>query len=135
MAKYKNVHIDLFKRDITVFVGTHEEFIDWVSKCEVGKSWQGLKETIEESEEAEESDATYWYNPRNGNGIIELKTHPKTPEEIGTAAHEALHAVSHSLSFLGVPHYAHEANEPYTYFLELLLKEILDFDGYELINI
>lgn len=134
MAKYKVIHIDIYNRDITVFIGSHEEFIDWVSNCDCPASWDDLIETIKNSDN-EHVEASYWYNSNNGNGIIELAYHPKSPYEIGVAAHESLHATFRILDFIGVPLYKDEANESYTYLHEHILKNLLSFDDYNIINL
>lgn len=133
MAKYKVINIDIYKRDVTVFVGSHEELKDWMSSNEVPSSWEQVAESIIESED--DALASYWYNVSNGNGIIELPWHPKTPKEIAAAAHEALHSVMRVLSFVGIPCVANESNEAYTYLLEYILEKILDYDNYKIINI
>lgn len=133
MAKFKTLFIDIYKRDITIFIGTHSEFKEWVAQYKVPSSWEQLIESIIESND--DALASYWYNNSNGNGIIELPWHPKSPEEIATAAHEALHCVSHVLSYVGIPHIPHAANEAYNYLLEYILKHILYYSDYTLINI
>lgn len=133
MAKYKIINIALYKRDITVFIGSHEEFKEWVSEYQAPASWEQLVESIIKSDD--DAIASYWYNRNNGNGIIELFNHPRTNEEISVAAHECLHCVFHCLSYVGIPFIPHEANEAFTYFLEYLVKEVLDYDNYELINL
>lgn len=132
MAKFKHIRIELYKRDITVFIGPHEEFKEWIKKCVFPEDWNTIITQILESDD--NAEASYWYNDVNGNGIIELHYHPKSPEEIGIAAHECLHATMRVLSFIGIPCFENEANEPYTYLLEYILEQVLDFNNYELIN-
>lgn len=132
MAKYKNIRIELYKRDITVFIGSHEEFKEWTKKCIFPEDWNTIITQILESDD--NAEASYWYNDVNGNGIIELHYHPKSPEEIGIVAHECLHATMRVLSFIGIPCFENEANEAYTYLLEYILEQVLDFNNYELIN-
>lgn len=132
MAKFKIVTIDLYKRDITIFIGSHEEFKEWVSNYKVPSSWEQLIESIVESDD--NAIASYWYNYNNGNGIIELPNHPENKEEIGVAAHECLHSVMHMLSYINIPCVPNGSNEAYTYLLEYLLVKVLDYNDYELIN-
>ena len=115
MAKFKIIHINLYKRDITVFIGTHDEFKQWVKNYKVPSSWEQLIENIIESNDVAE--ASYWCNNNNGNGIIELKKHPETIEEICIAAHECLHCVMRILSYVGIPCIEYASNETYTYLL------------------
>lgn len=133
MAKFKTIHIDIFRRDITVFIGSHEEFKTWIASYKVPSNWEQLVENILESDD--EALASYWYNNSNGNGIIELPWHPKSKEEIAVAAHECLHAVMRICSYINIPCAPYEANESYTYMLEHLLINVLDYDNYEIINI
>ena len=133
MAKYKVITIDIYKRDITVFIGSHEEFQDWVSQYNVPNNWEQLIESIIESDD--NALASYWYNKSNGNGIIELPCHPKTNDEIATAAHECLHCVFHCMSYVGIPFIEHGSNEAFTYLLEYILSHVLDYENYKLINL
>lgn len=133
MAKYKVIDIELYKRDITVFIGTHNEFKEWVSIHTVPDSWVQLMETIVESEN--NALASYWHNKNDGNGIIELPFHPKTHTEIATATHEALHAVFHILDYVGVQYVPNGSNEAFTYLLEYIVANIMDFNDYQIINI
>lgn len=133
MAKFKVIPIDLYKRDITVFIGSHDEFKEWVTSYKVPSNWEQLIESIVESED--DAVASYWYNRLNGNGIIELPWHPEKKGEIGVAAHECLHCVMHTLSYVNIPCIPHEANESYTYLLEYLLVQVLDYNNYEIVNL
>lgn len=132
MAKFKIINIDLYKRDITVFIGSHDEFKEWIQSYKVPTSWEQLVESIVYSED--DALASYWYNRNNGNGIIELPWHPEKKFEIGVAAHECLHCVMHTLSYVNIPCIPHEANEAYTYLLEYILIKVLDYKDYEHIN-
>lgn len=133
MAKFKVIPIYLYKRDITVFIGTHDEFKQWVESYKVPSSWEQLIESIVESDD--NAVASYWYNNNNGNGIIELCCHPEKKEEIGIAAHECLHCAMHILSYVNIPCIPHGANEAYTYLLEYLLVRVLDYNDYELVKL
>lgn len=133
MAKFKHIPIDIYKRDITVFIGTHDEFKEWVSSYHVPSNWEQLIESIIESDD--NSIASYWYNRLNGNGIIELPWHPEKKEELGVAAHECLHSAIHILSYVNIPCIPHEANEAYTYLLEYLFVKVIDYNDYEFIKL
>lgn len=133
MAKFKVIHVDIYKRDITVFIGSHNEFKIWISQYDATDSWKELVENVLQSND--DAEASYWYNNNNGNGIIELSKHPESKEDIATAAHECLHCVMRILSYVGIPCVEYEANEAYTYLLEYLLLNILDYNDYEFINV
>ena len=132
MAKFKSINLEIYKRDLTVFIGSHEEFKEWIKKCDFPEIWNTIITQILKSDD--NAEASYWYNNIDGNGIIELHYHPKSPKEIAIAAHECLHATIRVLSFIGIPCFENEANEPYTYLLEYILEQVLDFNNYELIN-
>ena len=133
MAKYKIIRIEPYKRDVTVFIGSHEEFKKWIKTNNYPKTWSNIITQILESDD--NAEASYWYNSTNGNGIIELHYHPKSTEEIGVAAHECLHCAMHILSYVGIPCVPHGANEAYTYLLEYLLIRVLDYNDYELVKL
>lgn len=133
MAKYKIIPIDLYKRDITVFIGTHDDFKEWIAQYNVPTSWEQLVENIVDSDDS--ALASYWYNNKNGNGIIELPWHPKSAYEISVASHEALHATFHTLDYIGIEYVVNGSNESFTYLHEYILNNILTYDNYELINI
>lgn len=133
MAKFKVIHIDIYHRDITVFIGSHDEFKTWIASYEVPTSWEKLVEQVIESND--DAEASYWCNPVNGNGIIELEKHPEDKRSIAIAAHECLHAVMRILSFINIPCLENESNEAYTYLLEYILYNVLDYNNYELVKL
>lgn len=133
MAKFKVIPIDIYKRDIAVFIGTHEEFKAWVTSYHVPSNWKQLVESITDSDDG--AIASYWYNSNNGNGIIELPCHPEKKEDIGVAAHECLHCILHTLSYVNIPCIFNDSNEAYTYLLEYLLVKVLDYNDYELVKL
>lgn len=133
MAKFKIINIDLYKRDITVFIGTHSEFQDWVSQYRVPASWEQLIESIIVSED--DALASYWYNRNNGNGIIELPFHPKTAEELAVAGHEALHATFRIADYVGLEYIRGGSNEAFTYLHAFILENIFNYEDYKLINL
>ena len=42
MAKYKCIRIELYKRDITVFIGSHEEFKECIATYDYLKTWNNI---------------------------------------------------------------------------------------------
>lgn len=132
-VKIKVVDIELFKRKVLIFVGSHEAFKMWMAHLHIPKSWERLAESIQYSKNKNVV-GSYWYNKNDGNGIIELPKYPKYPTEIATAAHEALHAVLHMMHYVGIPVIPGDSNEAYTYCLELLIENILEEDDYETLN-
>lgn len=134
MAKYKTLSIDLYKRDITIFIGNHDDFKYWVNSFEVPSSWERLIESIIASDE-DGAIASYWYNINNGNGIIELPYHPEKSKEIAVAAHECLHATFHIADYVGLEYIKGGSNESFTYLHEYILENVLDYNNYETIKL
>lgn len=128
MAKYKVIPVDVYSRHVTVFIGSHDEFKDWITSYDVPNSWEQLVENVVNSDD--DALASYWYNSNNGNGIIELPWHPKSPYEVSVAAHEALHATFRIADYIGVDYVVNASNEPYTYLLEYIVRNILDYENY-----
>lgn len=128
MGKYKVIPVDLYKRHITVFIGSHDEFKNWITSYDVPDNWEQLVENVSASDDS--ALASYWYNSTDGNGIIELPWHPESAYQVSVAAHEALHAVFRIADFVGIEYVINGSNEPFTYLLEYLVTNILDYDNY-----
>lgn len=133
MAKFKQIYIDIYKRSIFIFVGNHNQFIDWVSdEFKNDPDYKGLINYVHSVNKVN-SLASFWYNGSIGEGIIEIPKFPKTSTEIAYCAHECLHAVFHILDYCAVYYDKDSSGESHTYLLEYLLKELLTFNDYETI--
>lgn len=129
MAKYAKINLDIYKRYLLIFIGTHREFKVWVDEYyKYDKIYDNLTNVILDSDD--NAQASFWYNPMTGDNIIELKKFPRTSEEIACAAHEVLHAVIKLLDFVGVEFKQGGANEAYTYLLEYILIHLLNKNNY-----
>lgn len=124
MAKIKKIPLDIYKRDIAVFIGSSEELLKYAKKK--------LK-SPRLAELVEEDDVDYaacCYHIDCGQSLIHLPSFPTTPEDISNAGHEALHATFNTLSYCGV-NVTGDGDEAFTYLFGWILKNILDKHGYE----
>lgn len=132
MAKIKDVYIELYKRRLLIFVGSHDELLEYTNCLKKDEDYYNIAFDI--INDAGQAEATYYYSSENGCGLIELHYHPTTPKEISVAAHECLHATMRILSYVGIPCFIDEANEAYAYLHEYLLEQVLDYNNYKIIN-
>ena len=131
MAKYKQIYIDIYKRNVFIFIGTHRDFKRWVEdEFKDDEDYDNFINYVI-TQESKNPDGTFWYNPGIGEGIIELRKFPKAPTEIAVAAHECLHAVFHMLDFCGVEYNINSSGESHTYMLEFILRELLNLKDYK----
>lgn len=132
MAKYKYIPIDIYKRGIYVFIGNHKEFKRWVTEYfDDDPKYKGLIEYVQDLER-DNALASFWYNSKTGDGIIEIPKMPRTPSEIAYCTHECLHAAFHVLDYIGVEYESNGNNESFTYMLEHLVKNLLDINDYHI---
>lgn len=133
MAKYTYIPVDIYKRGITVFIGSHKEFKCWVSEYyKDDVEYQGLIDYVHTREDYNIT-ASFWYNGSTGDGIIELPKFPKSAKEIAVAAHEVLHAVFHILDYCGISYSKESGGESHTYLLEYVLSNLLNIDNYKIV--
>ena len=123
MAKIKTIPCDIYRRDVQVFLGTHEEFREYAKKKIKNKD---LLDIID-SEEAGIGD----FYSGCGYSIIRIGALPKTPGEIACASHEAIHAAVYILDWAGVQYGERSAEEALTYLQEWILTNILEKKGYK----
>ena len=123
MAKIKTIPCDIYRWDVQVFLGSHEEFRKYVKNKLKDK---GLLDIVD-SEEPGIGD--YYFT--GGKMIIRLEGFPTTPAQIGVASHEALHATMYILDWASVDYEKNGSNEAFTYLQEWILTSILDKHGYK----
>lgn len=127
VAKYKYIKCDVYNRGVTIFIGPRKELPKFVKKA-----YRGNKALIEEVETSVGSSALgTTFIEEYGQSLVWIPKFPKTPEELGTIAHEILHATFTLLDYVNVEYSYNGPNEPYTYLFEFLLTEALKEDGYE----
>lgn len=128
MAKVKHIPCDIYKRGITVFIGSPKELILWSKKTY--NEDEDDKEFNHSLEHCSYGLADFHYG--NGYAIVRLPKFPKKPEEIAYMTHELLHATMWMLWYCGVGFDTSTINnEAYTYLLEHLVRNTLELNGYE----
>lgn len=131
MAKVKQIYIDIYKRSIFIFVGNHNQFINWITEeFKNDSDYEALIDYVHEVDKGN-TQASFWYNGAIGEGIIEIPKFPRTPKEIAYCTHECLHAVFHVLNYCGVEYDKESSGEAHTYLLEYFVRELLKFDDYK----
>lgn len=128
MAAYKQyIPCDIYKRGITVFLGSYDELLKYVKEIYIDKD--------------DDDDIEFYNSLKNSRGgaadthmgdgyaIVRLPKFPETPYEIADAEHELLHATFWMLDYCGV-----QESSPYeahTYLLSWLTLNALTKDRYE----
>lgn len=123
MAKIKTIPCDIYRWDVNVFLGSHEEFRKYVEKKLKDKS------LLDVVDDGEPGIGDYYFN--SDSMIIRIGGFPTTPAEIGVAAHEALHATMYILDWANVKYEQNGSNEAFTYLQEWILTNILNKKGYK----
>ena len=131
MAKVKYIPCDIYKRGITVFIGSVQELKRWVQHEYKDESEKCFVNMIEHLPETSSSAASFNYNNMDGQGIVHIYKFPRTPKEIATLEHELLHATFHVLNFCNVLYDSESNNESFTYLLEHLTRCALEKEGYK----
>lgn len=128
MSKYKYIKADVYRRGITIFIGPRKELPKFVKKA-----YEDCEDLLKEVEKTldEEGAIGTTYMEEFGQTLIWIPKFPSTPAEIGSLAHEILHATMHLLDYINVEYRYDGPNEPYTYLLEYFLTEALSKEGYE----
>ena len=69
----------------------------------------------------------FFFQPQGkGPPIIYMPRVPRTPRDLGTLAHECLHAVTHVMDYYGVPPCNVDADEVYAHAIGHLMTKILE---------
>ena len=123
MAKIKNIPCDIYRWNVNVFLGSHEEFRNYVKNKLKDK---GLLDVVDDGEPGI---GDYYFN--SDSMIIRIGGFPTTPAEIGVASHEALHATMYILDWANVKYEQNGSNEAFTYLQEWILTNILNKKGYK----
>ena len=112
MAKIKTIPCDIYRWDVDVFLGSHEEFRNYVKTKLKDK---GLLDVVDDGEPGI---GDFYFH--DGQMIIRLEKFPETPKDIGVAAHEALHATMYILNWADVKYEQNGSNESfYSSFLDI----------------
>ena len=131
MAKVKYIPCEIYKRGITVFIGSVQELKRWVQHEYKDESEKCFVNMIEHLHETSLYAASFYYNNMDGQRIVHIYKIPRTPKEIATLEHELLHATFHVLNFCNVLYDSESNNESFTYLLEHLTRCALEKEGYK----
>lgn len=127
MGKWKYIRADVYKRGITIYIGTKESLLEFVRKAysENNKLIEEVKEHIKGDAEATT------YLEEGGQSLIWVPKFPKNPKQIAIMAHEILHATFVLMDYVGAEYRYNGPNEPYTYLFEYFLSKALNEKGYK----
>lgn len=128
MAKYKRIPIDIYKREVLVFIGSHEEFKKWAEEYfSFIPSYFDFLRMISNSDGT--AQASTYFNEEDGTVIIEIPSFPKSPTDIAYVVHEIMHAVFDICNYCKVEYIVDGANEPFTYLGEFIANRVFDKDN------
>ena len=130
-AKVKYIPCDIYKRGVSVFIGTLDQFKSWVKKNYTVKDEQDFVEMVQDLEEDGIGLASFNYDWKNGQGVVLMSEHPQTPKEVAALAHEMMHATFFIMDFCNIEYNKETNNEPFTYLHEHLMRNALEYVGYE----
>lgn len=126
MAKQKYIPCDIYRRGVTVFIGTYAEMVAWAKKEFTDLRYKDFLYGMEQLQGGY-MDTHY----DCGSCVVRIPSFPTTPEESAALGHEILHATHYILSYCGVEFVWKGNNEAYTYLFEWLQQNALTEDGYE----
>lgn len=126
MAKVKEIECSLYKKVITIFIGSYDEMLEWASRKVTNPAYEDFLRSIRDAYPGGAADCHY----DKSYCIVRLPCFPRTPEEISWAMHELLHTVFFIMEVCGVGFDCEGTNEAYTYLLEWLAKATLEKKGY-----
>ena len=131
MAKIKYVDVDIYKTGVTIFVGTHSEFIKYLK--DMASKYDYYKEIVPLAEDREAAASFYW-NAKSRTLIVEVTSLKFNYRTLGEVIHELDHAAFYILDECGV-YYGPEddSKEAHTYLLELLIRGTFNKEGYEVV--
>lgn len=133
MAKIKYVDVDIYKTGVTIFVGTHNEFIKYLKDMASKKDY--YKEIVPLAEDRDNtSAASFYWDAKSRTLIVEVTSLKFNYRTLGEVIHELDHAAFYILDECGV-YYGPEdgGKEAHTYLLELLVEGTFNKEGYEVV--
>ena len=134
MAKIKYVDVDIYKTGVTIFVGTHSEFIKYLK--DMASKYDYYKEIVPLAEDSRynTSVAIFYWNAKSRTLIVEVTSLKFNYRTLGEVIHELDHAAFYILDECGV-YYGPEngTKEVHTYLLELLVRGTFNKEGYEVV--
>ena len=133
MAKIKYVNVDIYRTGVTIFVGTHNEFIKYLKDMASKKDY--YKEIVPLAEDRDNTSvASFYWDAESRTLIVEVTSLKFNYRTLGEVVHELDHAAFYILDECGV-YYGPEdgSKEAHTYLLELLVKGTFNKEGYEVV--
>lgn len=133
MAKIKWIDVDIYKTGVTIFVGTHNEFIKYLK--DMASKYDYYKEIVPLAENRDTtSAANFYWNAKSRTLIVEVTSLKFNYNTIGTVIHELDHAAFYILDECGVYYGPNDGSkEAHTYLLELLVGGTFNKEGYEVV--
>ena len=131
MAKVKYIPCDIYKRGISVFIGSLDEFKTWVENDYTAEEEKEFVDMVMGLKVEYCGMASFNYDNCNGQGVILIPRYPETPKEYAALVHELLHATFHVLNFCHVDYTIDGSNEAFTYLMEHLTRNTLELEGYK----
>ena len=133
MAKIKYVDVDIYKTGVTIFVGTHKEFIKYTN--DMASKYDYYKEIVPLAEDRDNTSvASFYWDAESRTLIVEVTSLKFNYSKLGEVVHELDHAAFYILDECGV-YYGPEdgSKEAHTYLLELLVEGTFNKEGYEVV--
>lgn len=131
MAKIKYVNVDIYKTGVTIFVGTHKEFIKYTKN--MASKYDEYKDIVSLAEDRESAASFYW-DAESRTLIVEVTSLKFNYSKLGEVVHELDHAAFYILDECGVYYGPEDASkEAHTYLLELLVEGTFNKEGYEVV--
>ena len=134
MAKIKYVDVDIYKTGVTIFVGTHSEFIKYLK--DMASKYDYYKEIVPLAEDRDNTSvASFYWDAESRTLIVEVTSLKFNYNTLGEVVHELDHAAFYILDECGV-YYGTEngTKEVHTYLLELLVRGTFNKEGYEVVG-
>lgn len=134
MAKIKYVNVDIYKTGVTIFVGTHKEFIKYVK--DMASKYDDYKDLVSLAEDRDTtSAASFYYHTKSRTLIVEVTSLKFNYDALGKVIHELDHAAFYILDECRV-YYGpdDDSKEAHTYLLELLVRGAFNKEGYEVVG-
>lgn len=133
MAKIKYVDVDIYKTGVTIFVGTHNEFIKYLKDMASKKDY--YKEIVPLAEDRDNTSvASFYWDAESRTLIVEVTSLKFNYRTLGEVIHELDHAAFYILDDCMV-YYGPEdkSKEAHTYLLETLVRGTFNKEGYEMV--
>ena len=127
MAKVKYIPCDIYRRGISVFIGTYDELLQWSKSEFTEPKYEDFLKTMAETAPGGSADCHY----DCGSCVVRVSKIPETPDEWNDLTHELLHATFYVLGYCGVNYIPGDTNEAYTYLHGWLVESALIAEGYE----